>query len=440
MSLPTASALDRAAVCPASEALPHFSSAGTSYRESGAVKHAFLEAVPNVGPEEAIKLAPEKYREELALIDLSKETGLGEFVDKAKFAAEVTFAFDIETGKARVLGQGLGRDYSSATVNEVVGTVDLVGVTVDAAVVPDVKTGHAYLDPERMRQLKFLSLAACAAYSKSVAISGIIRLREDGSSYFSRVEFDEFSLSEFELELRDIVAAVRAARVQAERGERLETVEGEHCRYCPAFNSCPSKMALVKAFAVAPDALGVTIEGASEEELALAWERADALEKVIERVKDSIRLRARQRPVHLGKGWVLAETKPIDQAVKEGVATAVLTKLHGLDTAKSAIEEKTVVTKTSIGKALRKHVLRTGLKIGELEEAVFDAIRAERGFITRLDVKKRKANVDDFALLDPGPVPVAESPALPDAAADLKQMMADGAKEHAEAMAKAAEP
>lgn len=424
----TASGLDRLALCPASGALPQVRHASSSDADRGTVKHAFLAAVPNIGVEAALELVPEKYREECSLIDLSNDTGLGRFIDSAKFLAEVAFAFDIVNGKGRVLGQNLGRDYSAAGPNEVVGTVDLVGLTFDEVVVPDVKTGHAYLEPSKMRQLKFLSLAASSAYGKTRAVSGVILLREDGSSYFKKVEFDEFDLSVFELELRDIVARVAEARAAFERGERLVTVEGDHCKYCPAFDSCPSQVGLVKQWAVAPESLGVSFEGCTEEELALAWERIQAFKRVLDRSEDALKLRARQRPIPLGNGQVLGES-PVEEGVKSDVASAVLGSKYGLETARAAVETKAVITKSSIEKALRKHALKPPRKITELKDEAYEAIRAAKGYFVRVDVKKRKPTAEELA---------AAAGPLPDGTSTLQEMLAEGVRQNDEAKAKEA--
>lgn len=417
---------DRVAICAPSEALPHIQYSRAEWTARGTAIHAFLAAVPNIGRDEALKVAPAKWREDCELIDLSEETGLGHFLDSTKYLAEVSFAFDVVTGKARVLGQNLGRDYSAATETEVVCTVDIVGLTADAVVVPDFKSGHAYLDPLQMWQLKIISLAAARAYDRPRAVSGAILLRDDGTNYFKRVEFDELDLDLFEIGLRRMAARVVDARAAYERGERLVTVEGEHCRYCPAFDYCPSKMALVKSFAAAPDGVGITIEGATEEELLLAWERASALEQVVERVKESIRLRARQKPIPMGGGMVLGES-PVEEGVKSDVASAVLGSKYGLETARAAVETKAVITKSSIEKALRKHALKPPRKITELKDEAYEAIRAAKGYFVRVDVKKRKPTAEELA---------AAAGPLPDGSATLQEMLAEGVRQNEEALAK----
>lgn len=416
---PTASGLDRAALCPASEALPHVRRASNRYARRGTVKHAFLEAVAHEGREKALESVPAEFREECERIDVSAE-GLGDLVDSAKFSHEVTLAFDVTSGKGRVLGTGLGRDYSAATADEVVGTADVLGLTVDTAVVPDVKTGHGYMDPEKMRQLKFLSLAASAAYGKSRAVSGIVVIYEDGEPRFRKVEFDEFDLSAFELELRDILARVREERARAQRGDQLRTVEGDHCDYCPAFDYCPSKMALVRAYAAAPELLDAGIEHVTEEGLAKVYGLATALAKVNKRVMETLQQRARQKAIPLGEGMVLG-VKPFP-VLDADVVSMVLEGLHGPEVAKAAFESKSA-SKASIERALRK--VSNGNGITALKDTALAAIEAAGGLSMRPDVRKRKAEpgeLDAPALPEPSLVPALEA-----SVAQAEEKKAEGA-------------
>lgn len=421
----TASALDRIAACPASEALPHALRTNDDAKR-GHARHAFFEAIPNIGREEALKLAPEKYRDELALIDLSVETGIGEFLDGTKFLQEVAFAYDPATDKARVLGQGLKRNYSSALPDEVVGTCDIVGVTADAVVIPDFKGAHAQLEPKEMRQLLFLAMVACKVYDRQRAVSGVIRIREDGSSFYQRVDFDEFDLASFQLELPDIVARVEDAKQSLQANMRpVSLIEGEHCRYCPAFPFCPAKMALVRSFAAAPESLQTSLDGATDEQLALAWERVTALEAVVKRVRENIQTRARQHAIPLGKGQVLGEC-PVE-IIKPEVASMVLEALYGEEVAAGAVEVKESITKSSVDAALRKHVLKPGMQITKMNKDTIDAIRQAEGVVVRFDVKKRKATPEE---IDWKPVALPES----DAKTDLQEMLAEGVRQNEESL------
>jgi hypothetical protein len=381
--LPSSSKLDLAAECPASFALPQTQRNG-KYSTRGRALHAYLGSIKELGREKALEQVPAEWREDAEVIDVDALP-----LDIETYHAEVTIAFNLDTGGARVLGQGMKREEVAALLRprEIAGTLDVLGLTADAVVVPDYKTGHAHLVPREMRQLKSYSLFAARAFNRLKAISGVIRIREDGTNYWQRADFDAFDLDAFELEVKEICHRVLVTREQLSRGISPATNEGEHCRNCNAFDRCPSKMSLVRAAAGAPDSIEEMLKGATPEQLSVALQRVNALEKVVERVKGVLRDRALLSPIPLPDGRVFG---PGDQdEVNLDLAHKFLTDNYGPTVAADALQIEKSMSKDSIEKAMRAQVLKPGMRIGKFFEQLWAELRKAGGLSPVTVVKAR---------------------------------------------------
>jgi CRISPR/Cas system-associated exonuclease Cas4 (RecB family) len=390
--LPSPSKHDRIAICPASAAYPQIDSIGSKWTTRGNVLHAFLAAVPSIGRDAALAAVHKDFRAACEVINLDRLR----MVDPQSFASEEAYAYNVATGRSRVLGRGINRRYEGLGEDEIPGTTDVVGLTDDAAVVWDYKTGwHRYGPATTLRQLRTYALMAARAYGKQSARVGIVYVPESGEPRFDGGDLDAVELALIEEELRELAASVRHARAQVARGVMPKTVEGDHCRNCPAFQVCPAKMALVRQMAAAPESLEQLIENATDAQLAEAWKRAIAAEKVIERVKDVVKKRARETPLDLGDGYVLGLVK--EDALDLDTSIAVLSVLHGIEVAQAAIEQEHRITKAGIERALRALVLKPGKKITHLKRDAIEAIRAAGGVGIRASVERYRPKPEELA-------------------------------------------
>lgn len=351
MKLPTASALARVAACPPSAVLPR-SNRTTVYAKAGNVLHAFLQRCQEVGRDDALAEQTPDVVDAMAAIDTDALPVNG------SYAAEVAFAFDLVTGKARELGRGLNRDYSGRTATEVCGTADVVGLTADAVYVGDFKSG--YLDIPSARdgwQSRFLSLCAARAYGRDNAISDVIRVRPDETPWTDRARFDGFDLAMTESALRSVIDEAKHAGEMLAFGTMPTVTEGDHCRYCASIDYCPAKTALVRS-------LGAPTEMATVEDLVgeltpatagAAHRRVKAIESVVALVKSRIYDLARSHPIPLGDGQFLGETTAPGDEELDGEGTyQVVRALYG--------DEYAEIVAPPLGRAAAKTRIKTAMR------------------------------------------------------------------------------
>lgn len=393
----TASGLAREGLCIASTVLPRTQSTGNRYSRKGSVWHDFLKNVNTGGRETALKTAPAEWSDRLKAIDLQ-----GLPVDPSAYAAEVAFAYSSATGKARELGRGLSREeaYKLAREDEdVVGTSDVVGVTETQVVIIDWKSGWTDYGPvEAFLQLLTYAVLAARAYGKDEAVVGIIRLKDDGSSYWQTATLDVFALDDAEDRIRKVVTR---AKVAEGSGEVPEPVEGEHCRYCPAFAHCPAKARIIHmASDVESLAQPLTPETAVQ-----AWERIQLVKKVLERVEDAVKEYARDTPLTLPDGRILGSVEVPRSEINPELAEPILEARYGTIFAMEAVEVEKAVSKASIDKAVRRVLMNADprLKLAKTNEAIWSELVAGGAARVRMtkQVKVHKAKAPELAQGEP---------------------------------------
>lgn len=322
--LPTASALQRAFACPASEALPQ-SRSTSEYAERGTKAHVFIEEARKVGRELALAQVDDEMRTFCEAIPLDQLPAGG--------SHEVALAWNYETDTARALAGEGHRDYHAALPTEFVGTADYVGVDGDAVVVVDWKTGHRSLGPAgESWQLRMLALAASRLTGKDAARVAYFFLREDGTVAPSWASFDAIDLAEVRDELYDLAVYVLPGSAAA------VPVEGEWCDYCPAWMSCPAKVALARAIGDGTALEGVEqkVEAMTAAQLGEVYVKLERVLDLAERVKDAARRRAAMCDVPLGDGRVLGTVQWPYTVVNPGVAYTTIAELQGFDAADAA--------------------------------------------------------------------------------------------------------
>lgn len=371
MILPTASSLERAMKCPASAALPQSSDSGSEYATRGDVIHEYIQRVNDGTPiDDALEsIEDEDHRSLCASIDPA--------LLAHGMASEVSLAYDVDDGRGWEIGRNLSREYGTLNATTFVGTADILGVADDSVHVADIKTGFLPVTTaaENM-QLRMLALAACNAYDKPRATVAIVRVKQDGTVWRDRAEFDSFEISAIQMQMISILDSVVDARFKLSIGDQLSYTEGPHCRYCNAFTSCGEKTKLVRMMA----------SGAEFDELdqmmpltpqmaAYAYQRVKSCDAMLKRIRGAIYALAAEQPIPLGDGTVLGMHESTGNERIDGrIALKVIAEQFGKDVAFDAIDP--VVTKKRIRDIARAN--RGDAKLVDVERGILAAIR-ERG-------------------------------------------------------------
>lgn len=195
---------------------------------------------------------------------------------------EVSFGYDVATGKARFLGYRRS-SYALALPDEICGTFDVV----KPGYVGDYKTGHSVLGhASSSAQLKFGAL--CVDLLKPLG-SGVtvehvyVRGGAEKVSY-DRAALSREQLTEFGGQLKAMVSSLREAQTGTRRYH-----EGLHCRHCHAFDWCPAKREMLSFLA-------------GEVDLAKGYERTREIEQLAKRSLDRLKEIAQEQPISLGNG------------------------------------------------------------------------------------------------------------------------------------------
>jgi hypothetical protein len=314
----TGSGLERVSVCAAAGVLPRVETS-SEYAARGHAIHAFLEGVNRVGREKALEAVPEDLRSACEALDTAKLP-----TDPSRYAAEVAFAFDPNTGKGRELGRGIGRRYD-VNDGEIAGTADVIALLEDDGVfVSDFKSGWSRRTAARdSLQLRFYALAAARAYGRSRAVVQVIRVFEDGTTWTDEAALDAFDLDSFALELGALAAMLEGHRRLYAEGGEPPLVEGSHCTWCPAFSRCPAKTALLRAAALeAPSPSEITPGLAAR-----AYGRLKLYKAAVEKAEEILKTYARAHAIPLEGGMVYGvrydSTKDLDGQVAQSALEAL---------------------------------------------------------------------------------------------------------------------
>ena len=379
----TMSLLPIVARCPASWALPHAEEAEPSEpSQRGTAIHAFLADVSERGRDAALERVPPEYRAACEAIDTDRIP--------SHLGAEVTFRLDVRSDEAQEIGRDIDRSTYADMAEDpwvIYGTADLVGIGGGVVVVYDYKTGWSEQDrAEDHWQLRGLALAAARAYGTSHARVGIIRVPENGNPWYDVAEIDAFELDQIAADLARVLDQ-RVVAIEDLREGRTPTVTtGRHCRYCPAFLSCPAQVGLLRAVAAAPEKLDEEIAALTPEHAAKAYHRISQVRMVLDRAEKQLRSIAERQPIDLGNGRKYGPVEQTREKIVGDVALPVLREHFGAEVAEAAAEIS--VTKTRLRDALRGYAQRTGEKITHLERQALEVLRQndciEETFVTKL--------------------------------------------------------
>lgn len=387
--LPSASALDRAMHCAASEVLPAVRIETENARD-GNWKHDVWRKL-HLGIDEAVKEAPEEHRAEaLAMEDTWSPPEGAEY--------EVALAYNPKTGEGRRLKKEHHRDYSDRRDGEMVATID-AGYVTDAqiAAVVDFKSGHGHVPRAQDNwQLKLGALAWAAATGKQAAEVAIVK--PGAKPYFASLDALELSFAQSDLQALE--KRIYGAQQALEREETPHLSVGDWCRYCPARLRCPAQTALVRRLATEPADWAADMKrDLSPESAGLAWSRLELAKRALGEVEGALRMYAKDYPLVLPDGRQLRLKATTSETLDGGKTFDALAVRWGFDVARKGAELE--ASKASVRRALRQvyeEAKRSGTKttLAALETEALGLVRAAGGVVP----KERLEMVDDRPALE----------------------------------------
>lgn len=392
------SSLERASVCIGSAVFPHSETVAAAATR-GSVFHDFLFNVRELGIPAALEMAPVEYRANLMALDFDRLA-----LDPARYAGEVAFAYDTKTGGARELGRGLTREEvrSFCTADEIPGTADVVSLEGGNVLVLDYKTGWTDYGPTKLNwQLSFYALCAARAYGCESARVGIVRIREDGSTWLDMAELDFFDLEDFAFKLDRLIQQESEARAALEAGRAVKTRMGEHCRRCAALGQCPAMGTLARNLVHES-----TLEGPvylHEGNVREVYERARAVRTLLERVEFALEAWAESTPIELGDGRVFGKTKLPRDVFDVALSEPALIEMFGPEFAQRAIDTEPRITKDGLRRALRLEQARErSLKVEPALKTILGRLRETGGMSTKFSypVRAHKPKPDEVSADD----------------------------------------
>jgi len=372
---------ERALACPASTLLPQIDRDVGDAAVRGTAVHAYLELCADVGPDKALKVIethPEfgKWLEVCEAIVVS--------LLPTQLAAEVSFAFNFVTGRARELGRSLDRKYIEAGLDprvEVPITVDVLGVDDDSVLVADYKTGRTKVTAARRnKQLALGAVCAADVYGKDRATVEIVHPARDGAPpYRDRAELDGFDLDDMRLELKTFYERREETKAWMKHGNSpslavLDVMrEGNHCRYCRCYTVCPAKTALAVRMGTGDEIQELSVQ-LTPENAGQIYVRAKMAKDFLQRIFDAIYGMAEQDPIEFAPGQMLGlRDKKGNEKLSGPVVHEVVKLLHSDEIADDAVELS--ATKTGIQRALRGRVKPLGKSV----ERVLELVRKHGG-------------------------------------------------------------
>lgn len=388
MPLPSASKLELAMRCAGSAVYPRTERLEEAAQKGQAI-HEYLRLLASMSREEALARVPDEYRARCEDIDVSA-LPLG-----VEWQAEVALAYDVEAEATRLVGLDIGRRYGERQApGEMFMSLDTAAVVDGVGFVGDWKTGQGRVTSAQDNwQLKAQALAYARWKGVEEVSVAVVKLPADGTPYFDVAVLDAFELALAASELRELYRRVTAAEVTP--------VMGEHCRYCPAFESCPAQGKLIARMARSPEQIEADVlDMLTPENAARAYERLRAVDAVMKRVWKAVFAYVRERPIRLEDGSLFGEVEVEKEVLDAAVVRRVLTQMHGQDVADVACDFET--SKAAVERALRpvyeaRKAAGAPTTLKALKEAVYRAVEAEGGVATvkRVEVKAHRPGAEE---------------------------------------------
>jgi hypothetical protein len=337
VKLPTASSLHRALACPASAVLPRAPSTTSEAAERGTAIHAYLEEWAQRG---ARPVAPPEYADTCHGIDLPAI-----LAGRTICEVEAAYAFDVATGRARLIGYSLGRDYGPLSPTEIVGTADLVLIDSEGrGVILDWKTGQPQASAAVNPQLALLALCLSRYRGDPEVVVELVYLGEEGGHKVDRAVLDSLDLDSFAAQLREAVALWRSP----EAAQRVNP--GEWCKYCDSKRVCPAWTSLAREFAAGPSLTPGAIAALAPADVGRVIPKIRAYRKLLDEIEAQVNDYTRHHgavPLENGNryGWQEVE----DSTLLPEQTLAVVAERFGDELAREMVKPAKVTKKALEG-------------------------------------------------------------------------------------------
>jgi hypothetical protein len=338
----------------------------------GTATHSIIESRVSGRPLGALPDGVDRLRAQ-RLGDVYLEWFAGHRGDR-QWLSEVSFAYDLQTGKSRVLGVGLNRQYGKIGPNEIAMTADLA--TEDGEVeIRDVKTGR----PENEDAAEVnTQLATIGLAWRGVTGAEQIRVALDFVHPFG-VSPDEHVFDAFDLDAWAESLRAYAAKVPTSKPE-----PGSHCKFCPAVSACPATTGALAR--VSPSEaidserrrlpIAMSVDAIENEEHARhQYLTLRAAKAAIDRAWGAVRGYVDAHgPIDLGGGRSYGSRESKRETIDLGDPAAVAVLRRELGAAFDlAVEYGT--SKTAIKEAGRTIAPTTGENLAQIERRVLAALR-----------------------------------------------------------------
>lgn len=274
---------------------------------------------------------------------------------------EATFGLGPD-GEVVFVGVDQERDYSKIPNDFIPLTIDRAFQRRGTTWVVDYKTG-SYAPNEDTLQLAAGAVCISKDWGEEDVSVAIIHVVESGDVYWHVKEYDLFSLRAAELRIRRVHDAVEAARLDVENGRPMQLNQGQHCRYCPARQQCPTTTALVRQITgeASPSDM---VKALPPEKLGMAWVRLGLAKTFVEELNKSLRDRIEDMGgCQLPDGAELVPVRSTYKSIDWEQAQPVFTSL-GLD----------ITPKVSIdNEAAEVAAKKAGVKKGKMWKDLIEA-------------------------------------------------------------------
>lgn len=216
---------------------------------------------------------------------------------------EVSYALDVERRTVREIGVGLGRGYGPLADTEIALTIDIECRRDGVLWVGDWKS-RARVAPVALNwQIRCAVIAVMTRHEADTAV-GFLAYLDD--SELEPETFDAFHVAAWWDELHAMLERIRRAAAIVDSGQVPEVNAGTWCQYCPALPFCPAHSRLALSMLGELETVDKAIGELTVEQCGRAWELLKRYDTIADRVRETIRERARRETVPLSNGRRLA--------------------------------------------------------------------------------------------------------------------------------------
>lgn len=231
--LATASQIERAILCPASQLLPRNRKEPGAAAKRGTMAHALI--ISEVRGWKKPDGGKYRIRYDIDQLRAYMHPHIDDVAGSVYGELAMTW---VKPGNVIVHGENIGRDYPA--IDGIHGTADLVVVSDGAALVLDIKTGQARGPASSSWQLRHNAVCVAGAYGCDTVTGCLAYLARDGSWAFDGVTFGEMALDAIESDLGNYANQAASCADLHEAGwDPPMNPSDQACRYCEC--ECPAR-------------------------------------------------------------------------------------------------------------------------------------------------------------------------------------------------------